>query len=92
MALSEYSFNLMFITGNTNGVADSMSRLCRNNTKDAAREYSEAAVFSASIIEKFTLNKVQYRIISSVHHLKVGHFGLDRTLKRLNVIGMVWEF
>jgi hypothetical protein len=92
MALSEYSFNLEFISGDTNGVADSMSRLCRNNMKDAPREYSEAAVFSASIIEKFTLTKVQYRTISSVHNSNVGHFGLDRTLKRLKAIGKVWEF
>jgi hypothetical protein len=92
IALSEYSFNLEFISGDTNGVADSMSRLCRNNMKDAPREYSEAAVFSASIIEKFTLTKVQYRFISSVHNSNVGHFGLDRTLKRLKAIGKVWEF
>jgi RNase H-like domain found in reverse transcriptase/Integrase zinc binding domain len=92
MALSEYSFNLEFISGDTNEVADSMSRLCRNNMKDAPREYSEAAVFSASIIEKFTLTKIQYRTISSVHNSNVGHFGLDRTLKRLKAIGKVWEF
>jgi hypothetical protein len=92
IALSEYSFNLEFISGDTNGVADSTSRLCRNNMKDAPREYSEAAVFSASIIEKFTLTKVQYRFISSVHNSNVGHFGLDRTLKRLKAIGKVWEF
>jgi hypothetical protein len=92
MALSEYSFNLEFISGDTNEVADSMSRLCRNNMKDAPREYSEAAVFSASIIEKFTLTKIQYRTISSVHNSNVGHFGLDRTLKRLKAIGKVCEF
>jgi transposase InsO family protein len=92
MALSEYSFNLEFVSGDTNGVADSISRLCRNNMKDSTREYSEAAVFSASIIEKFTLTKVQYRTISSVHNSNVGHFGLDRTLKRLKAIGKVWEF
>jgi hypothetical protein len=60
--------------------------------KDARRECSEAAVFSASIIEKFTLPKIQYRIISSVHNSNVGHFRLDRTLKRLKAIGKVWEF
>jgi RNase H-like domain found in reverse transcriptase len=32
MALSEYSFNIEFISGEANEVADSMSRLCRNNT------------------------------------------------------------
>jgi transposase InsO family protein len=92
MALSEYSFNLEFISGETNEVADSMSRLCRNNMKDSPREYSDKVILSANIIEKFTLTQVQYRTISSVHNSHVGHFGLDRTLKRLKAIGKVWEF
>jgi RNase H-like domain found in reverse transcriptase/Reverse transcriptase (RNA-dependent DNA polymerase) len=83
MALSEYSFNLEFISGVTNEVADSMSRLCRNNMKDAPREFSKEVIFSANIIEKFTLTKAQYRTISSVHNSNIGHFWLDRTLKLL---------
>jgi hypothetical protein len=70
----------------TNEVADSMSRLCRNNMKDAPREFSEEVIFSANIIEKFTLTKGQYRTILSVHNSNVCHFGLDRTLKRLNSV------
>jgi hypothetical protein len=31
MALSEFSFKVEFIAGVDNGIADSMSRLCRNN-------------------------------------------------------------
>ena len=31
MALSEFSFNLSFIRGVDNNIADAMSRLCRNN-------------------------------------------------------------
>ena len=31
MALSEFTFNIEFISGDDNGIADSMSRLCRNN-------------------------------------------------------------
>jgi RNase H-like domain found in reverse transcriptase len=73
MALSEYSFNLEFISGVTNEVAESMSRLCRNNMLDAPRELSEEVIFSASIIEKFTLTEAQYRTISSVHNSNVGH-------------------
>jgi hypothetical protein len=67
MALSEYSFDLEFVSGVTNEVADSMSRLCRNNMKDAPREFSEEVIFSVNIIEKFTLTKAQHRTISSVH-------------------------
>jgi RNase H-like domain found in reverse transcriptase len=61
-ALSEYSFNLEFISGEANEVADSMSRLCRNNMTDSPREYSDKVILSANIIEKFTLVRI-YRNI-----------------------------
>jgi hypothetical protein len=35
MALSEYSYEIEFILGVDNGIADSMSRLCRNNMTDS---------------------------------------------------------
>jgi hypothetical protein len=92
MALSEYSFNLEFISGEANQVADLMSNLCRNNMTDSPREYSNNVIMSANIIEKFTLTQVQYKSIASVHNSNVGHYGLDRTLKRLKAIGKVWEF
>jgi RNase H-like domain found in reverse transcriptase len=68
MALSEYSFNLELISGVTSEVADSMSQLYRYNVKDAPREFSEEVIFSANIIEKFTLVREQYRTKSSVHN------------------------
>ena len=92
MALSEYSFNLEFVSGVSNEIADSMSRLCRNNMKDSPREFSEKAIFSANVIEKFTLTQLQYKLISGVHNSQVGHFGLERTLKRLKSMGNTWEF
>jgi RNase H-like domain found in reverse transcriptase len=86
MALSEYSFNLKFISGEVNEVADLMSQLCRNNMTDSPREYSDKVILSANIIEKFNLTQVQYKTIASVHNSNVGHFDLDRTLKRLKAI------
>jgi hypothetical protein len=55
--------------------------------KDAPREFSEEVIFSANIIEKFPLSKAQHRTILSELNSNVGHFGLDRTLKRLKAIG-----
>ena len=48
MALSEFTFNIEFISGEDNGIADSMSRLCLNNMIDCPREYSEEYIISAS--------------------------------------------
>ena len=69
-----------------------MSRLCRNNMIDNPREYSKEYIISASIIVNFKLTPNQQRVITSVHNSFVGHFGLERTLKRLKEIGETWEF
>ena len=92
MALSEFSFKIEFISGVENGIADSMSRLCRNNMVDLPREYSEDEVISSSIIEKFQLTSDQYHHIGKMHNSTVGHFGLERTLKRLKDQKLTWEF
>ena len=92
MALSEFSFKIEFISGVENNIADSMSRLCRNNMVDAPSEYSEEYILSSSIIEKFKLTTDQYEKIGKVHNSEVGHFGLDRTLKRLHNMKLKWEF
>ena len=55
MALSEFTFNIEYISGEDNGIADSMPRLCRNNMIDNPKEYSEEYIISVSIIEKFKL-------------------------------------
>ena len=44
MALSEFSFNLSFIRGVDNDIADAMSRLCRNNMIDSPEEYSNSKI------------------------------------------------
>ena len=92
MALSEFTFNIEFISGEDNGIADSMSLLCRDNMIDSPKEYSEEYIISASIIEKFEITPNQQRVIASVHNSLVSHFGLERTLKRLIEIGETWEF
>ena len=60
-----------------------MSRLCRNNMVDFPQEYTPEAIVTANTIEKFKLTREQYNTISNVHNSQVGHFGLERTLKRL---------
>jgi hypothetical protein len=83
MALSEYTYHIGFISGEENGIADSMSRLCRNNMTDSPTEYKSSDILSATIIPKFILTDYQYKTISSLYNSHVGHFGLERTMKRL---------
>ena len=51
MALSEFSFKIEFISSVNNDIADSLSRLCRNNMVDVPQEYTPATIMSANIIE-----------------------------------------
>jgi hypothetical protein len=53
MALSEYSYKIEFIPGESNNIADSMSRICCNNMIDYPQEYSPETIMAANIIEKF---------------------------------------
>ena len=43
-------------------------------------------------IKKFKLTREQYNTISTVHNPQVGHFALERTLKRLKENNKVWQF
>ena len=92
MALMEFDFKIEFIAGSDNDIADSMSRLCRNNMIDSPREYSEEHIYSSSIIEKFRLSPLVYKKIGKMHNSIVGHFGLERTLKRFKDTKDVWQF
>ena len=82
MALSEFSFSLEFIPGVDNDFADSLSRLCRNNMIDSPKEYSPEYILSALHIESYKPSPSQYSKIGMMHNPIVGHFGLERTLKR----------
>jgi hypothetical protein len=84
MALSEFSFKIEFIEGVDNDIADSMSRLCRNGMLDHPEEFPHTDALAASIIPKIKLTKVIYSKIAFVHNSKVGHFGLERAIKRLH--------
>jgi Integrase zinc binding domain len=74
-----------------NSLADAFRR-CRNNMTDSPTEYKSSDILSATIIPKFKLTDYQYKTISSLHNYHVGHFGLERTMKRLLDVNKRWEF
>ena len=91
MALSEFSFALKFIPGVDNDIADSLSRLCRNNMVDSPQEYSEEQILSA-ILASTKPNESQIAKIGMMQNSIVGHFGLERTLKRFKDRKDTWEY
>ena len=78
-------------TGFGNDIADAMSRLCQNNMVDSPQKYSEEHILSA-ISASTKPNERQIAKIGMMHNSKVGHFGLDRTLKRFKDLNDTWEY
>ena len=93
VASSEFSVTLEFIPGAENDIADAMSRLRRNYMVDTESEhiYSEEHILSA-ISKSTELNESKFSKIGKLHNSKVGHFGLECTLKRFKDLNDVWQF
>ena len=92
MALSDFSFTLEFIPGVDNDIADYLSHLCCNNMIDSPKEYSAEYILSALHIESYEPSSSQYTKIGMMHNSIVGHFGLERTLKRFKDLKDAWEY
>ena len=80
MALQELDFNIKFIAGSENSVADALSRLCINNKIGTAKNIVSA------IIDSKPLTADHYASIAQCHNSMVGHSGVDKTVKRLKLI------
>ena len=91
MALSEFSFNLSFIRGVDNNIADAMSRICRNNMIDSPEEYSTSKILSV-ISRSFKPSDILYSKIGKLHNSRVGHFGVERILKRFLAQNDTWKY
>ena len=84
MAIQELDFDIKFIAGTTNGIADALSRLC-SNQKENAPKYTVSAIMS-----KTQMTTEHYKAIASCHNSMVGHSGLERTIKKLKSMKFNW--
>ena len=91
MAFSEFSFNLSFIRGVDNNIADAMSRLCRNNMINFHDEHSNSRILSV-ISKSFKPNGILYSKIRRLHNSTVGHFGVERILKYFQAKNDIWKY
>jgi RNase H-like domain found in reverse transcriptase len=55
MALSQYSYEIEFISGIDNGIADSMSRLCRNNMTELPHVYTRSIFYVQTLLKSLNL-------------------------------------
>jgi hypothetical protein len=78
--LQEFEFELVHIKGEDNIVADGFSRLCEIPTQ---RLY---------LLEQFNIPADKLEIIQRAHNEIVGHGGVERTLAKLEAMGILWPY
>ena len=59
---------------------------------DSPKEYSPEYILSALHIESYKPSPSQYFKIDMLHNTVVGHYGLERTLKRFKDLNDTWEY
>jgi transposase InsO family protein len=83
IAVQEFDFDLEYIKGEHNFIADKLSR-------DIVREGDTLAAMS-SVEYDTSIPNDKYKMISSVHNSNVGHHGVDRTMTKLTQQGRSWD-
>ena len=81
LAIQEYDFEIEYLPGEKNVVADNFSRLCDiENPDETLCTFSELRIPNR-----------EYRLISQVHNSSVGHHGVERTIDKLHKQGHKWS-
>jgi transposase InsO family protein len=79
IAIQEYDFDLEFIDGESNVVADGFSRLL------------PISVEILCVLKGLKIPDDKYKILGQVHNTNVGHHGLDRMIHKLRSRGQEWK-
>ena len=85
LALQELDFDIQFVAGIDNEIADAMSRLCVNNKPPKTPEHVLAAIDVPHVIDD-----AHYIMIGHVHNAATGHGGVERTLRKLEQLDQIW--
>lgn len=77
LELQELNFDIEYVTGEENGVADGCSRLC-------ARESAGANAVLSTLEGDRKLSRPMYNLIQKYHNRVAGHFGVRKTLEMMS--------
>jgi hypothetical protein len=74
LALQQLDFDIQFVAGVDNKIADAMSRLCINNKPPKTNEY-----ILASIDTPYVISNDNYLMIGYVHNGVIGHVSKEHS-------------
>ena len=94
--LQEYTFDIQFIKGLDNIVADNFSRLCilsevNTQTEEEMLQFIEQDERFFSLLELKKVPQKANEIIKKVHNSSVGHHGVERTIMKIEESGSTWK-
>ena len=80
VALQELDYTIGYVPGKENDIADAMSRLYLN------RMEKKSGLVLSLHVKQLTTNE-QYELIGSCHNARIGHGGVQGTLRNLKKCG-----
>ncbi len=97
MVIAEYNYTLQHIPGETNVIADAMSRLVQNPKTEVEREQQQLKPSSqktnlSAIVRNIDIPNDKYAILERFHNSQVGHFGYEHTVRILHQNHHDWKY
>ena len=96
IAMQELDFDVVYVKGSQNELADGLSRLCPKLPKlalplgDSDSSNNDIMVNALNEIPK--PSEEQYEWLEQCHNAFVGHGGSERTLTKLFSLGHIWQY
>ena len=87
LAIQHFDFDIEHIKGVDNIEADGFSRLCQLPTVEEIP--TEMLLANTEIDPRLSMDT--YQKIASVHNSDIGHFGVDKTIAKLQSVGTTWS-
>ena len=85
LSILQYNFDLEYFEAIKNNVADDLSRI---NMPDDVTE--DELLTLCPLMDSNTIPRDKYKLISAVHNSRVGHFGVEKTINKLDSQNYNW--
>ena len=88
-AIQHYDFDIEYIPGEDNIMADGFSRLIATK-EEHVNALDQFEILN--LLDEFKLDTNTYKRISAVHNSKIGHFGVEHTFAKLRAQNHNWPY